>query len=299
MERDAGEARRSSIRSCRSASIEDLALRDPVPGDRSRLRGAQERRRACSRAELRQQRLLAGDRRTDDRRRLDAGRHRRRSGPPPVCRSPIARFGGCPASATVGVDFPRPPGSSPSSSAASCRSIPVLADGRRPGAGARSTSACGSSSASTSRSEQQFVIYVDEGRCSGDFGTSVLHHQSRSSSDLLRVFPATLELATLGTLIGVAGRRAAGRGRPPVQRGRLDRPGHPRAWACSAIRCRSSGSASMGLLVFYAKLGWVAGPGRVDIVYEDIVTPVDRPHAWSTRLLARRDGDASGTRSAT
>jgi peptide/nickel transport system permease protein len=30
----------------------------------------------------------------------------------------------------------------------------------------------------------------------------------------------------------------------------------------------------MGLLVFYARLGWVAGPGRVDVFFEGIVPPV-------------------------
>ena len=30
----------------------------------------------------------------------------------------------------------------------------------------------------------------------------------------------------------------------------------------------------MALLLFYAKLGWAAGPGRIGIAYEDIVTPV-------------------------
>jgi peptide/nickel transport system permease protein len=30
----------------------------------------------------------------------------------------------------------------------------------------------------------------------------------------------------------------------------------------------------MGLLLFYAKLGWVSGPGRISIAYQDFVTPV-------------------------
>ena len=30
----------------------------------------------------------------------------------------------------------------------------------------------------------------------------------------------------------------------------------------------------MGLLLFYAKLGWVAGPGRLDVAYDDLVDPV-------------------------
>jgi len=30
----------------------------------------------------------------------------------------------------------------------------------------------------------------------------------------------------------------------------------------------------MGLLLFYAKLGWVAGPGRIGVAFDDIVRPV-------------------------
>jgi peptide/nickel transport system permease protein len=30
----------------------------------------------------------------------------------------------------------------------------------------------------------------------------------------------------------------------------------------------------MGLLLFYAKLGWVEGPGRLDVFFDDLVTPV-------------------------
>jgi peptide/nickel transport system permease protein len=30
----------------------------------------------------------------------------------------------------------------------------------------------------------------------------------------------------------------------------------------------------MGLLLFYAKLGWVAGPGRISVAWQDFVTPV-------------------------
>jgi peptide/nickel transport system permease protein len=30
----------------------------------------------------------------------------------------------------------------------------------------------------------------------------------------------------------------------------------------------------MGLLVFYAKLGWVPGPGRLDVAYDDLVDPI-------------------------
>ena len=78
-------------------------------------------------------------------------------------------------------------------------------------------------------------------------------------SDIRRVFPATLELATVATLIGVVlgvpvGVVAA------VHRGR---------WPDQSVRVLGLVGYSMpvfwlglmGLLLFYARLGWVAGPG--------------------------------------
>ena len=105
----------------------------------------------------------------------------------------------------------------------------------------------------------------------GEFGTSVITSRP-VLEDLLRVFPATLELSALALVIGVAlgiplGVVAAER------RGR---------WPDQAVRFGSLLGYStpvfwlglVGLLVFYAKLGWVAGPGRLDVAYEDIVDPV-------------------------
>ena len=47
---------------------------------------------------------------------------------------------------------------------------------------------------------EQFFIYI-KGVLSGDFGTSVLT-TNPVMTDIRRAFPATLELATLGTIIG-------------------------------------------------------------------------------------------------
>lgn len=117
---------------------------------------------------------------------------------------------------------------------------------------------------------QQFAIYIGK-VFTGDLGTSVLTAQ-RVTEDIKRVFPATLELATLGTLIGVVlgvplGMVAAvNQGRWPDQIARvIGLVGYsiPVFWL-----------GLMGLLLFYAKLGWVAGPGRISVAWQDFVTPV-------------------------
>jgi peptide/nickel transport system permease protein len=105
----------------------------------------------------------------------------------------------------------------------------------------------------------------------GDFGNSVITSQP-VLHDLLHVFPATLELSVMALIIGVAlgiplGVIAA------THRGR---------WQDQVIRFGSLLGYSMpvfwlglvGLLTFYAKLGWVAGPGRLDVAYDDLVPAI-------------------------
>ena len=105
----------------------------------------------------------------------------------------------------------------------------------------------------------------------GDFGNSVMTAHP-VLSDLLHVFPATIELATLALVIGVVGGVPLGV-YAAVNRGR---------WPDQVIRFFSLIGYSMpvfwlglvGLLLFYAKLGWVEGPGRLDIGYDDIVPTI-------------------------
>lgn len=117
---------------------------------------------------------------------------------------------------------------------------------------------------------EQFAVYVWD-VLRGDLGESVLTARP-VAEDIGRVFPATLELATLATIIGVllgvpAGVVAA------VNRGR---------WPDQVIRVIGLVGYSMpifwlglmGLLLFYGTLGWVAGPGRVDIFYEGMVPSI-------------------------
>ncbi len=116
----------------------------------------------------------------------------------------------------------------------------------------------------------QFWLYLRD-LASGDLGQSAVTARP-VITDIGRFFPATLELATLATLIGVmlgvpAGVVAA------VARGR---------WPDGVVRFISLVGYSaptfwlgmIGLLVFYAKLGWLPGPGRLDIIYEGLVPTV-------------------------
>ena len=117
---------------------------------------------------------------------------------------------------------------------------------------------------------EQFYIYVGK-VLTGEFGESMLTARP-VMEDIRRVFPATLELATVATIFGVIlgiplGVVAA------VYQGR---------WVDQLIRAVGLFGYSMpifwlglmGLLVFYGVLDWVSGPGRLDIVYDDMIPPV-------------------------
>ena len=117
---------------------------------------------------------------------------------------------------------------------------------------------------------RQFWIYAGHA-VHGDFGESVLTAQP-VLSDIKRVFPATLELATSATLLGVLlgvplGVAAA------VWRGRW--PDHlARIFGLIGYSVPVFWLGLMGLLLFYARLGWTGGPGRLDIYHEGLIAPV-------------------------
>ena len=115
----------------------------------------------------------------------------------------------------------------------------------------------------------QYLIYLRR-LLTGDFGVSVLTSRP-VLEDLLRVFPATFELSTIAIIIGVAIGVPAG----VVAAARKGR------WIDHAIRVGGLFGYSVpvfwlglvGLFIFYGKLGWVAGTGRLDVFYLDVVTP--------------------------
>ncbi|MDQ2095009.1 ABC transporter permease [Rhodalgimonas zhirmunskyi] len=102
----------------------------------------------------------------------------------------------------------------------------------------------------------------------GDFGTSLLTAHP-VSEDIKRVFPATLELATLGTIIGVVVGVPLGVVAAVRQGSWIDQIA--RVVALVGYSMPIFWLGLMGLLIFYGILGWVGGPGRLDIFYEDIV----------------------------
>jgi peptide/nickel transport system permease protein len=116
----------------------------------------------------------------------------------------------------------------------------------------------------------QFWIYLTN-VLQGDLGESVRTGRP-IIEELGRVFPATLELATLGTLIGVVigiplGIWAAVRKDTYVDH-------LVRFFGLIGYSVPIFWLGLMGLLVFYAKLDWLPGPGRLDFGYEEIVTRV-------------------------
>ncbi|MDB6176471.1 ABC transporter permease [Paracoccus sp. Z330] len=116
----------------------------------------------------------------------------------------------------------------------------------------------------------QFAGYIRD-VLSGDFGRSISTGQM-VIDDIKRVFPATLELATLGTFIGVfvgvpLGVIAAAR-----RGGLIDQIA--RVVALVGYSMPIFWLGLMGLLVFYGILGWVGGPGRQSIIYDGMVPSV-------------------------
>ncbi len=116
----------------------------------------------------------------------------------------------------------------------------------------------------------QYLRYLAQ-LAEGDLGTSIMTTQP-VIEDIKRFFPATLELATVATLLGIfigvpMGVFAA------VHQGRW--PDHVvRVVALLGYSAPIFWLGLVALLIFYAKLGWVAGPGRLDVYYDGIIDPV-------------------------
>ncbi len=111
---------------------------------------------------------------------------------------------------------------------------------------------------------KQFGIYVWQA-LQGDLGLSVRTREP-VIEEIARYFPATLELATLATLIGVVAGVPAG----------VLAATKPGSWFDQTVRLIGLMGYSMpvfwlglmGLLLFYGQLEWVSGPGRLDAAFD-------------------------------
>ena len=115
----------------------------------------------------------------------------------------------------------------------------------------------------------QFGLYLRD-MLTGDFGNA-LFTGHRVAADLAVAFPATIELASLAILIGV------GLGVPLGVLAAVHR-GTPLDHAARVLGLVGYSSPTfwlglMGLILFYAALGWVGGPGRLDVAYIGQVEP--------------------------
>ena len=117
---------------------------------------------------------------------------------------------------------------------------------------------------------EQFGIYIQK-VAHGDFGTSVLT-ANPVLQDIARTFPATLELATLGILIGIAVGVPLGVWAAVRRGGLVDQL--VRVMGLIGYSVPIFWLGLMALVLFYARLGWVSGPGRIDVVYQYTLQPV-------------------------
>ncbi|MBB3393479.1 MULTISPECIES: ABC transporter permease [unclassified Rhizobium] len=116
---------------------------------------------------------------------------------------------------------------------------------------------------------QQFLIYL-KGLAQGDFGTAVLTGNP-VSADLAQAFPATFELATLAILISTFVGVPFGLTAALFRDSFIDKVARVIALVGHSIPVFWFGI--VGLVIFYAGLNWVGGPGRMDVFYEGLVTP--------------------------
>ncbi|MET3590194.1 peptide/nickel transport system permease protein [Bartonella silvatica] len=98
--------------------------------------------------------------------------------------------------------------------------------------------------------------------------------------DIARVFPATLELATVSIIIGT------GFGIPLGVFAAMYRDSFidycVRIFTLLSYSTPTFWLGLMALLVFYAKLNWVGGPGRIDFIYEYSFEPKTGFFLWDT-----------------
>ncbi|MEZ5833579.1 MAG: ABC transporter permease [Dongiaceae bacterium] len=116
----------------------------------------------------------------------------------------------------------------------------------------------------------QFWLYLKH-VLQGDLGTSIRTGMP-ISQDLMRVFPATLELATCGVLIGIVFGIPLGVWSAVRKDSMVDHT--VRFFGLIGYSVPIFWLGLMGLLILYFRLDLLPGPGRLDFGYEDLITPV-------------------------
>jgi len=105
----------------------------------------------------------------------------------------------------------------------------------------------------------------------GDLGTSILTARP-VMEDLIRVFPATAEMATVSIIIGIALGIPLGVWAAVYRNSVLDQT--MRVVGLIGYSVPIFWLGIMGLLVFYLQLEWVGGPGRIDVFFDGEVPTV-------------------------
>lgn len=116
----------------------------------------------------------------------------------------------------------------------------------------------------------QFLSYVGD-VVTGDLGMSISTGRP-VAEDLARVFPATLEMATLGIIIGVLIGVPMGVAAATRQGSLADQA--IRVLGLLGYAVPAFWLGLVGLALFYANLKLVAGPGRVDIFYDGMLPTI-------------------------
>ncbi len=116
----------------------------------------------------------------------------------------------------------------------------------------------------------QFWLFVSSA-IQGDFGHSIMTSRP-VIEDIKRFFPATLELATLATLMGIAIGVPVGVAAAVRQGTLVDH--FVRIFGLIGYSVPIFWLGMVSLLIFYAWLDWLPGPGRYDFYFEGIVDPV-------------------------
>jgi peptide/nickel transport system permease protein len=131
----------------------------------------------------------------------------------------------------------------------------------------------------------QFLTYLRDA-LSFDFGTSLASGKP-VIDDIARVFPATIELATvaivLGTSIGIPLGVLAAMYRDTL----IDQV--IRVVGLIGYSAPIFWLGLMGLVLFYATLGWVGAPGRIDVVYQYDLEPRTGLYLLDSAMAGRFD----------